>query len=200
MAELKQLLKDALKDNAEALKSVEEAIKDCKFVDLKDGGYVDTKKYNDLETKYNELKDAPNPLQEEIDKLKADNAASIQAEKEKMTSKVKALAIDKEISSLGVTDELKIAGLKSLIKVDEIKVDDDYNITGGLSEQITKFKDTFKSSFEEPKVVSTGQSLQQSSVVNVARKYNSLADIKALTPAEVKADLANIQAQLPNLK
>lgn len=196
-------LEEAIKGlDKEVQSNVLKAIKEsgAKFVDLSEGQYVDKNKYSDLETKYNELKDAPNPLEAKVKELEESSKTAIQAEKEKLSGVVKKLAIDKEISQLGIADELTIAGIKSLIKADEIQLDENYNISGGLDNQISTLKEQYKTSFEQPKVVSTGQSVQTSNTVKTNRVYSSLAEIAGLTQAEVDADLANITSQLPNLK
>ena len=182
--------------------NVLKAVKDsgAKLVDLGDGQYVDKNKYTDLETKYNDLKNAPNPLEDKVKELETSNVNALQAEKDKLSGVVKSLAIDKEISQLGITDELTKAGIKSLIKPDVIQVDENYNISGGLDDQIKAIKEQYKTSFEQPKVVSTGQSVQTSNTVKTSRVYSSLAEIAGLTQAEVDADLENITSQLPNLK
>lgn len=173
----------------------------AKFVDLSEGQYVDKNKYSDLETKYNELKNAPNPLEAKVKELEEQSKKDIQTVEDKFSVKIKELAIDKEISKLGITDELTKAGIESLIKAkaDEIKLDENYNING-LDNIINALKDQYKTSFEQPKVVSTGQSVQTSNTVKQGRVYNSLAEIASLTQAEVDADLENITSQLPNLK
>ena len=74
------------------------------------------------------------------------------------------------------------------------------NVSGGLDNQIKTIKEQYKTSFEQPKVVSTGQSVQTSNTVKTGRVYSSLAEIAGLTQAEVDADLENITSQLPNLK
>ena len=196
-------LEEAIKGlDKEVQSSVLKAIKDsgAKFVDLSEGQYVDKNKYSDLETKYNELKEAPNPLEAKVKELEDSSKTAIQAEKDKLSGVVKKLAIDKEISQLGITDELTIAGIKSLIKADEIQLDENYNVSGGLDTQIKTIKEQYKTSFEQPKVVSTGQSVQTSNTVKTNRVYSSLAEIAGLTQAEVDADLENITSQLPNLK
>lgn len=196
-------LEEAIKGlDKEVQSSVLKAIKDsgAKFVDLGEGQYVDKNKYSDLETKYNELKEAPNPLEAKVKELEDSSKTAIQAEKDKLSSVVKKLAIDKEISQLGITDELTIAGIKSLIKADEIQLDENYNVSSGLDTQIKTIKEQYKTSFEQPKVVSTGQSVQTSNTVKTNRVYSSLAEIASLTQAEVDADLENITSQLPNLK
>lgn len=196
-------LEEAIKGlDKEVQSTVLKAIKEsgAKFVDLGEGQYVDKNKYSDLETKYNELKNAPNPLEAKVKELEEGNKTALQTERDKLSGVVKKLAIDKEISQLGITDELTIAGIKSLIKADEIQLDENYNISGGLDTQISTLKEQYKTSFEQPKVVSTGQSVQTSNTVKTNRVYSSLAEIAGLTQAEVDADLANITSQLPNLK
>ena len=196
-------LEEAIKGLDKEVQSVVlKAVKDsgAKFVDLGEGQYVDKNKYSDLETKYNELKEAPNPLEAKVKELEDESKKAIQTEKDKFSDVVKKIAIDKEISLLGITDELTKAGIKSLIKADEIQLDEDYNVSGGLDSQIKALKETYKTSFEQPKVVSTGQSVQTSNIVKTGRVYSSLAEIAGLTQAEVDADLENITSQLPNLK
>ncbi len=196
-------LEEAIKSlDKEVQSNVLKAIKEsgAKFVDLSEGQYVDKNKYSDLETKYNELKTAPNPLEAKVKELEESSKTAIQAEKDKLSGVIKKLAIDKEISQLGVTDELTIAGIRSLIKADEIQLDENYNVSGGLDTQISALKEQYKTSFEQPKVVSTGQSVQTSNTVQNKRVYSSLAEIAGLTQAEVDADLVNITSQLPNLK
>ena len=196
-------LEEAIKGlDKEVQSSVLKAIKDsgAKFVDLSEGQYVDKNKYSDLETKYNELKEAPNPLEAKVKELEDESKKAIQTEKDKLSDVVKKLAIDKEISQLGITDKLAIEGIKALIKPDEIQLDENYNVRGGLDSQINTLKEQYKTSFEQPKVVSTGQSVQTSNTVQNKRVYKSLAEIAGLTQAEVDADLENITSQLPNLK
>ena len=196
-------LEEAIKGlDKEVQSSVLKAIKDsgAKFVDLCEGQYVDKNKYSDLETKYNELKEAPNPLEAKVKELEDESKKAIQTEKDKLSDVVKKLAIDKEISQLGITDKLAIEGIKALIKPDEIQLDENYNVSGGLDSQINTLKEQYKTSFEQPKVVSTGQSVQTSNTVQNKRVYKSLAEIAGLTQAEVDADLENITSQLPNLK
>ena len=195
-------LEEAIKGlDKEVQSNVLKAIKEsgAKFVDLSEGQYVDKNKYSDLETKYNELKDAPNPLEAKVKELEESSKTAIQAEKDKLSGVVKKLAIDKEISQLGITDELTIAGIKSLIKADEIQLDENYNISGGLDNQISTLKEQYKTSFEQPKVVSTGQSLSNSSTVGKARQYTQ-ADIKGMSMAEIVDDVDNIISQLGNLQ
>ena len=207
MTDWKKTLRDALKDTEgaydKAIKSLDDA--GIKLQDVGTGDYVSSQKYNDEVTKLNaeitKLKEAPNPLVDEIAKLKETHTSEMAAEKAKVQGIIKAHAISEKLGSLGITNELELVGLKSLIKSDDIKMDDDYNITGGLDEQIEGLKKTYGSSFEAPKVVSTGQSMQTSQTNGGAvRQYGSLDEIRGLSQEQVAADLDNIMAQMSNLK
>lgn len=207
MTDWKKTLRDALKDTDGAYDKALKALDDAgiKLQDVGSGDYVSSQKHNDevtkLQAEIQSLKDAPNPLVEEIAKLKESHTSEMAAEKQKVQNIIKAHAISEKLGSLGITNELELVGLKSLIKSDDIKMDDDYNITGGLDEQIDGLKKTYGSSFEAPKVVSTGQSLQTSQTAGkTLRQYGSLAEIQGLSQEEVNADLANIMSQLGNLK
>lgn len=207
MTDWKKTLREALKDTEgaydKAIKSLDDA--GIKLQDVGTGDYVSSQKYNDEVTKLNaeitKLKEAPNPLVDEIAKLKETHTSEMAAEKAKVQGIIKAHAISEKLGSLGITNELELVGLKSLIKADDIKMDDDYNITGGLDEQIDGLKKTYGSSFEAPKVVSTGQSMQTSQTNGGAvRQYGSLDEIRGLSQEQVAADLDNIMAQMSNLK
>ena len=207
MTDWKKTLRDALKDTDGAYDKALKALDDAgiKLQDVGSGDYVSSQKYNDEVTKLNaeitKLKEAPNPLVDEIAKLKETHTSEMAAEKAKVQGIIKAHAISEKLGSLGITNELELVGLKSLIKSDDIKMDDDYNITGGLDEQIDGLKKTYGSSFEAPKVVSTGQSMQTSQTNGGAvRQYGSLDEIRGLSQEQVAADLDNIMAQMSNLK
>lgn len=207
MTDWKKTLRDALKDTDGAYDKALKALDDAgiKLQDVGSGDYVSSQKHNDevtkLQAEIQSLKDAPNPLVEEIAKLKESHTSEMAAEKAKVQNIIKAHAISEKLGSLGITNELELVGLKSLIKSDDIKMDDDYNITGGLDEQIDGLKKTYGSSFEAPKVVSTGQSMQTSQTNGGAvRQYGSLDEIRGLSQEQVAADLDNIMAQMSNLK
>lgn len=207
MTDWKKTLRDALKDTDGAYDKALKALDDAgiKLQDVGSGDYVSSQKHNDEVTKLNaeitKLKEAPNPLVDEIAKLKESHTSEMAAEKAKVQGIIKAHAISEKLGSLGITNELELVGLKSLIKSDDIKMDDDYNITGGLDEQIEGLKKTYGSSFEAPKVVSTGQSMQTSQTNGGAvRQYGSLDEIRGLSQEQVAADLDNIMAQMSNLK
>lgn len=207
MADWKKILKETLKDTDGAYDKVMSAFdsEGLRLQDVSTGEYTSTKKYNDDITKLNEeiktLKEAPNPLEKELAELKETHANEITSIKAKAQDVIKSRAISEKINSLGITNELEVVGLKSLIKSDDIKMDDDYNITGGLDEQIEGLKKNYGSSFEKPKVVSTGQSMSTSQQVGGAKRvYSSLEEINKLSQAEIDADIDNITAQLINLK
>jgi len=207
MTDWKKTLREALKDTEGAYDKAIKALDDSgiKLQDVGSGDYVSAQKYNDevtkLQNEVKTLKEAPNPLVDEIAKLKETHANDMAAEKAKVQGIIKSHAISEKINGLGITNELEVLGLKSLIKADEIKMDDDYNITDGLDNQIEALKGTYKSSFETPKVVSTGQSVSTSQQTGTTTKqYGSLAEIKSLTQEQVNADLPNILSQLGNLK
>lgn len=203
MADLKKILKDTLGDDNETLSKIEEAIKSAgaKFTDLSEGAYVDKNKYSALEEKYNQLKDAPNPLEDELNSLKETSKNNLEAERAKLTGVVKEMAIKGAISKLGLTDDLAVAGINSLINRDKININENYEVVDGLDEQISSFKETYKTSFEKPTVVSTGPSVQTSATNGGQQhRYSSLAEIKALSQEQVAADLDNIMSQLGSLK
>lgn len=207
MTDWKKTLRDALKETEGAYDKAIKALDDAgiKLQDVGTGEYVSTQKHNDevtkLQAEIQSLKDAPNPLVDEIAKLKETHTSEMAAEKAKVQGIIKAHAISEKLGSLGITNELELVGLKSLIKNDDIKMDDDYNITGGLDEQVDALKKTYSGSFEAPKVVSTGQSLQTSQTAGkTVKQYGSLAEIRGLSQEEVNADLNNIMSQLGNLK
>lgn len=207
MTDWKKTLRDALKDTEGAYDKVIKSLDDAgiKLQDVGTGDYVSSQKYNDEVTKLNaeitKLKEAPNPLVDEIAKLKETHTSEMAAEKAKVQGIIKSHAIAEKINGLGITNELEVLGIKSLIKADDIKMDDNYNITGGLDEQIEGLKGKYGSSFEAPKVVSTGQSMQTSQTNGGAvRQYGSLDEIRGLSQEQVAADLDNIVAQMSQLK
>lgn len=214
MTDWKKTLREALKDTEGAYDKAISAFDNAgiKLQDVGSGDYTSTSKYNDDIKKYEDevtklkgeitsLKEAPNPLVDEIAKLKETHANDMAAEKAKVQGIIKSHAIAEKINGLGITNELEVLGMKSLIKADDIKMDDDYNITGGLDEQINSLKETYESAFKAPKMVSTGQSIQTSQTNGGAvKQYSSLDEIRSLSQEQVAADLDNIVAQMSNLK
>lgn len=207
MTDWKKTLKEALKDTEGAYDKAIGALDNAgiKLQDVGSGDYVSSQKYNDevtkLQNEVKQLKEAPNPLVDEIAKLKETHASELAEEKAKVQGIIKEQAISQKIASLGITDELAVLGLKSLVKPEQIQMNDNYEIVSGLDEQVDSLKGTYKTSFETPKVVSTGQSVSTSQQTGTQlRQYGSLAEIKALTQEQVNADLPNIMSQLSNLK
>ena len=215
MTDWKKTLKEALKDTEGAYDKAISAFDNAgiKLQDVGSGDYTSTSKYNDDIKKYEDevtklkgeitsLKEAPNPLVDEIAKLKETHTSEMAAEKAKVQGIIKSHAIAEKINGLGITNELEVLGIKSLIKADDIQMDDDYNIVGdSLDKQINSLKETYGSAFKAPKMVSTGQSIQTSQTNGGAvKQYSSLAEIQALTQEQVNADLPNIMSQLGNLK
>jgi hypothetical protein len=152
-------LKEILKDMPDIYKQVEEAVNasGAKLVDLNDGGYVAKKKYDDKVTELDNIKNAPNPLQKELDDLKEENSKNLETEKKKLSTVAIKLATDNVINGLGISDKLTLEGIKALIstKSDSIKVDDNYNVSG-LDDVVNSIKETYADSFKQPHVVSTG--------------------------------------------
>jgi hypothetical protein len=198
-------LKEILKDMPDIYKQVEEAVNasGAKLVDLNDGGYVAKKKYDDKVTELDNIKNAPNPLQKELDDLKEENSKNLETEKKKLSTVAIKLATDNVINGLGISDKLTLEGIKALIstKSDSIKVDDNYNVSG-LDDVVNSIKETYADSFKQPHVVSTGQVIDTSKTTggNTGRVYKSLDEIKGLSRAEIQADYKNIISQLNGLE
>jgi hypothetical protein len=190
-------LEELLKDKPDVLNEVKQAIEgqDVKFVDIKEGGYVDKNKYTDLETRYNALKNKPNPLEGTIETMKADHDKAIKTERSKLSTVAKKLAIDSALNNLGIEDELTLAGIRSLIKPDKIKLDEHYNISEGLQDQIDQIKEQYKDSFVKPSVVSTGRSLPISGKVEPKKKYTS-AEIDSMSLDEMIKNIDAVNASL----
>lgn len=204
-------IEDLLKDKPDTLREVRDAIKEANskiedsskkihFVDLGEGGYVENKAYTALETKYNDLKNAENPFEKKYNDLLESSKKDLGAERDKLSGIAKKLAVDNAVGKLGIENELALAGIKSLIRYDEIKLDDDYSIKDGLQSQIDSIKENYKSAFET-KVVSTGNVVKDSlKNAGTEKRYSSLDEIRAMTPEQIQADYNNIIGQLGNLK
>ena len=202
---LKELLENALPENAEAVKSVCDYVKknSIKFADLGEGQYVGKGKYDELESKFNDLKNAENPYEKKYNDLVESSKQSLVDERTKLTGVAKKIAVDAAINNLGLSNELAKQGIKGLINYDGIEIDDDYNVKGdGLNSQLQSIKEQYKEAFTAPQPISTGQSVP-GSVKNGGgsnKTYSSLNDIRSLSLQEVINDLDNINAQLGNLK
>ena len=201
---LKELLENALPENAEAVKNVWDYVKknSIKFADLGEGQYVGKGKYDELEGKYNDLKNAENPYEKKYNDLVESSKQSLVDERTKLTVVAKKIAVDAAINILGLSNELAKQGIKGIINYDDIELDDDYNVKGdSLNSQLQSIKEQYKDAFASPQPISTGQSVP-GSVKNGGgsnKIYSSLNDIRSLSLQEVINDLDNINAQLGNL-
>lgn len=202
-------IEELLKDDKETLDKVNAAIeaanknitdenKKIKYADLGEGGYVSAAKYTDLEGKLREAQNKPNTDEEKIKNLETQHADALKQEKEKLSAVVRRLAVDSEIASLGLTDELTKAGFKSMIDMSKITLNEDYTVSGGLQDQIKTLKETYKDSFAV-KTVSTGSS-KPAGNTKTGRVYSSRAEIEALSQEEIMSDMDNIMKQLSKLK
>ena len=201
---LKELLENALPENAEAVKNVCDYVKknSIKFADLGDGQYVGKGKYDELEGKYNNLKNAENPYEKKYNDLVESSKQSLVDERTKLTGVAKQIAVDAAISSLGGLNDLAKQGIKALINFDAIEVDDDYNINGdSLDKQISGIKEQYKDAFASPQPISTGNSVPGSVKHggDSSRRYSSLDEIRGLSLEQVMSDYDNITAQLAQL-
>lgn len=191
-------IQELLKDKPEVLSAVEEAIKTsgAKFVDLKEGNYVDAKKYNDLEAKHNEtIKNHETKVKE----LEDGNKTALQAERDKLAGVVRNMAVDNAISALGIDNKYMRAGIKSDIQLDKITLDDNFNITGGLDDQIKIIKDSNKDLFAEPTRVSTGYTLPNSSKEGKLTQYTRDM-INNMSKEDIVKNLDEITSQIENIK
>ena len=205
-------LQELLKNDPDTLSKVQSAIdavntgvtdnaKKIKFVDLSEGGYVSTEKHNALQTKFEQLKNAENPFETKYNELVASGSKALEDERTKLGALAKKYAVDAALGGLGVQDKLTLDGIKSHIDLSKITLDENYAVTGGLSEQIESIKTEFKSTFEQPTQVSTGSVVPESAKAGTGKRvYTSRAEVEALTPEEVAADYSNIISQLGNLK
>ena len=200
---LKELLENALPENAEAVKNVCDYVKknSIKFADLGDGQYVGKGKYDELEGKYNDLKNAENPYEKKYNDLVESSKQSIVDERTKLTGVAKKIAVDAAINNLGLSNDLAKQGIKALINYDGIELDDDYNIKGdSLDKQISGIKEQYKDAFVTAQPVGTGSvpgSVKHGG--DSSRRYSSLDEIRGLSLEQVMSDYDNITAQLANL-
>lgn len=201
---LDEMIKNALPENEDAVKAIKKYVHDnnLKYADLGEGQYVGLEKYNAMEKKYNELKDAENPFETKYNELVVKSASDLDNERTKLKGVVKNIAVQSAIDALGV-DKLLAQGIKALVNTEAIEIDDDYNIKGDtLSKQIDAIKNDYKDSFDTRATMkSTGNAINNSSRAQDGSKtYSSLAEIRGMSREAVMADLDNITAQLSNLK
>lgn len=201
---LDEMIKNALPENEDAVKAIKKYVHDnnLKFADLGEGQYVGLEKYNAMEKKYNDLKNAENPFETKYNELVVKSASDLEDERTKLKGVVKNIAVQSAIDALGV-DKLLAQGIKALVNTEAIEIDDDYNIKGDtLSKQLDAIKNDYKDSFDNRATMkSTGNAINNSSRAQDGSKtYSSLAEIRGMSREAVMADLDNITAQLGNLK
>lgn len=202
---INEMLEKALPENAEAAKAVKDYLKNnknIKFVDLADGEYVGVGKYNDLESKYNNLKNAENPFEQKYNDLVVSSNNAITEERTKLVGVAKQLAVNNAINSLGGLNDLAKQGIKALINFDAIEIDDDYNIKGdSLDKQISGIKEQYKDAFVAAQPVGTGAGVAGSVKHggDSKKQYSTLDEIRGLSLEQVMSDYDNITAQLASL-
>ena len=201
---LDEMIKNALPENEDAVKAIKKYVHDnnLKYADLGEGQYVGLEKYNAMEKKYNDLKDAENPFETKYNELVVKSASDLENERTKLKGVVKNIAVQSAIDALGV-DKLLAQGIKALVNTEAIEIDDDYNIKGDtLSKQLDAIKNDYKDSFDNRATMkSTGNAINNSSRAQDGSKtYGSLSEIRSMSREAVMADLDNITAQLSNLK
>ena len=176
------ILDELLKDDAETLAKLNSAIEKAnigrdeahkiKLGNIGSGDYTSTKKYNDLQAKYDELEksaaaDAEAKVKEVTDsyekKLSDQNNTFVQNRKKD--------AVEKAIASLGNIDKWQAKGIRESIDLDKITLDDQFNVTGGLDEQFESIKSDFKDSKE--KVVGTSNNNVVSNGVSPKHVYTT---------------------------
>lgn len=195
-------LDEILKDKPEILKEVKDAIKEAgsEFVDISEGKYIEIDKYNDITKKYDDLSKAENPFETKYNELLVSSKNDMTNERKRTNDIIRNMAVDRALDRLNIRDELTKKGIRTVIKMSDIKIDDNYNISG-LDEQIETIKETYKDSFEEPVVVDIGRDIRGSNKEGTRTKvYTSIAEIKSLSVEDVKRDYDNIMSQLSNLK
>lgn len=201
---LDEMIKNALPENEDAVKAIKKYVHDnnLKYADLGEGQYVGLEKYNAMEKKYNDLKNAENPFETKYNELVVKSASDLEDERTKLKGVVKNIAVQSAIDALGV-DKLLAQGIKALVNTEAIEIDDNYNIKGDtLSKQLDAIKNDYKDSFDNRATMkSTGNAINNSSRAQDGSKtYSSLSEIRSMSREAVMADLDNITAQLSNLK
>jgi hypothetical protein len=172
---LKEICGDELYGQVEAKinehnKNEADQAKKVKFVDLGEGGYVSKDKHTTTETTLATVRGELETLktthattettlkntQTELETLKSTHATEKATSDEKVKNKIIDISINNAISSLGVTDDIVSAGLRSTIDRSKITIDDNFNISG-LDDQVTALKDSHKDLFNSSIVkINTG--------------------------------------------
>lgn len=214
-------LEQLLQDNPDVLASINQAItehnatiedktKHVRFVDLSEGGYVSRDRYSNLETKFNDLTTRHSTLETQHNNTKSELTTAnnnlttlqnkyntdIEAVKKSARDRVINMAIESGIDSLGITDDILRAGVRSQLNRETINVDDNF-VVSGISEQIQTIREGHAELFNGGAArVNTKPTQQQT---NGKRVYKSLDEIAKLSPAEFAADRANILENITKL-
>lgn len=196
-------LDELLKDDPETLAKINSAIDKAnvgrdeahkiKLGNIGSGDYTSTKKYNDLQAKYEELEKSAGADAEARIKEVTDNYENKLTEmSNKFIQNRKLDAVEKAISGLGKLDKWQAKGIRDSIDLEKITIDDDYNITGGLDEQFESIKSDFVQ--DEPateKIVGTSNNNVVSNGVSPKRVYTP-QEIGNMSMAEYNAHRAEI--------
>lgn len=201
------ILDELLKDDPETLAKVNAAIDKAnvgrdenhriKLGNIGSGDYTSTKKYNDLQAKMDELKgtieaEAEAKLKEVTDnyekKLAEQNDLFIQNRKND--------AVEKAIAGLGNLDKWQAKGVRDSIDMSKISLDENFQVVGGLDEQLEGIRGDFVKAepASEEKVVGTSNNQVISNGVSPKRVFTP-QDIQNMSMSEYEACRAEILGQ-----
>lgn len=165
-----EFLKELLSEDVYAKVTEELKDKDVKLVNLKNGGYVDVKKYDDAvsdlntareelettRTQITELQKTENltdELKANLQKLEDDFKVKEAEYQDKLINNRKQAYIDREVLKSGTIDEVSVkAHLQNFLK--EAKYEDDKIV--GLDEELSKLQEEKAYLWEKPKATGTG--------------------------------------------
>lgn len=201
------ILDELLKDDPETLAKVNSAIDKAnvgrdenhkiKLGNIGSGDYVGVKKYNDLQTKMDELKGTLEAESEAKLKEVTDNyEKKISDMNNSFIQNRKIDAVERAIAGLGSLDKWQAKGVRDSIDLDKITLDEQYNVTGGLEEQFESIKGDFVKSepAEKEKVVGTSNNQVISNGVSPKRVF-SPQEISNMSMSEYEAHRAEILGQ-----
>lgn len=201
------ILDELLKDDPETLAKVNSAIDKAnvgrdenhkiKLGNIGSGDYVGVKKYNDLQTKMDELKGTLEAESEAKLKEVTDNyEKKISDMNNSFIQNRKIDAVERAIAGLGNLDKWQAKGVRDSIDLDKITLDEQYNVTGGLEEQFESIKGDFVKAepAEKEKVVGTSNNQVISNGVSPKRVF-SPQEISNMSMSEYEAHRAEILGQ-----
>lgn len=201
------ILDELLKDDPETLAKVNAAIDKAnvgrdenhriKLGNIGSGDYTSTKKYNDLQTKMDELKGTLEAESEAKLKEVTDNYEKKLAEQNDLFIQNRKIdAVEKAIAGLGTLDKWQAKGVRDSIDMSKITLDEQYNVTGGLEEQFEAIKGDFVKTepAKEEKVVGTSNNQVVSHGVSPKRVFTP-QEISNMSMSEYEAHRAEILGQ-----